>query len=534
MEGFDENYLIYLRKSRKDLEAEARGEGETLARHERALLELARRQRLNVTAIYREIVSGETIASRPVMQQVLSEVEEGLWAGVIVMEVERLARGDTIDQGIIAQTFKFSDTKIITPSKTYDPNNEFDEEYFEFGLFMSRREYTVIRRRLENGKLASVREGKWISHLAPYGYERKKLEHEKGWVLEPVPEEAEVVRMIFELYTVGLTGEDGSSSPMTLRGICKYFHELCIPGPGGGEWRTDTLSKMIENPVYCGKVRYGRLKQKKKVVDGRVVKVRLPAEEGEYIVAPGRHPPIVSEETYNLANEIRRKSWHPSPRKGRPLQTPLAGLVFCSRCGHALIRITCGRDKEYQLLSCRTFGCPTIGSYLPLVEERILSGLASWLDGYELEWEAEAPALTQDLEQKKKALSRAEGELSRLYGQLDKTHDLLEQGVYDTNTFLSRSRLLASKISEMRERVDALSSEVQEAARNERHRRDLVPRVKNVLEVYHALPDAAHKNQLLKEVVERVVYTKEKVDGKSPPPDAFELDIYPRIPKKEE
>ncbi len=50
-----------------------------------------------------------------------------------------------IDQGIVSQAFKYSGTRIITPTKTYDPNNEFDEEYFEFGLFMSRREYQTIR-----------------------------------------------------------------------------------------------------------------------------------------------------------------------------------------------------------------------------------------------------------------------------------------------------------------------------------------------------------------------------------------------------
>lgn len=104
-------YLIYLRKSRADREAELRGEGETLARHEKALLELARRQHLPIADIYREVVSGETIASRPMMQQLLSEVEQGVWDGVLVMEVERLARGDTIDQGIVAQAFKLSDTK---------------------------------------------------------------------------------------------------------------------------------------------------------------------------------------------------------------------------------------------------------------------------------------------------------------------------------------------------------------------------------------------------------------------------------------
>ncbi len=161
-------FCLYLRKSRSDLEAETRGEGETLARHEKALLDLAKKLNLNIVRIYREVVSGETIASRPVMQELLADVEQGMWDGVLVMEVERLARGDTIDQGIVAQTFKFSNTKIITPMKTYDPNNEFDEEYFEFGLFMSRREYKTINRRLQNGRIASVTEGKYVGNNPPY------------------------------------------------------------------------------------------------------------------------------------------------------------------------------------------------------------------------------------------------------------------------------------------------------------------------------------------------------------------------------
>lgn len=136
-------YAIYLRKSRADIEAEARGEGETLARHRSQLLELARRQNLNITQIYEEIVSGESIAARPQMQQLLSAVNEGIFEGVLVMEIERLARGDTMDQGIVSQAFKFSGTKIITPTKTYDPANEFDEEYFEFNLFMRDRKSVV-------------------------------------------------------------------------------------------------------------------------------------------------------------------------------------------------------------------------------------------------------------------------------------------------------------------------------------------------------------------------------------------------------
>ena len=115
-------YCMYLRKSRADIEAEARGEGETLKRHEKMLFDLAKKLNISTSKLYKEgVMSGETISSRPVVQRLLNEVEQGKWQGVLVVEVERLARGDTIDQGIVAQAFKYSNTKIITPVKTYDP-----------------------------------------------------------------------------------------------------------------------------------------------------------------------------------------------------------------------------------------------------------------------------------------------------------------------------------------------------------------------------------------------------------------------------
>ena len=71
-------YAIYLRKSRADAEAEARGEGETLARHEKILLDLAEKMRIKIGRIYREIVSGETIEARPEVQKLLSDVKKGM------------------------------------------------------------------------------------------------------------------------------------------------------------------------------------------------------------------------------------------------------------------------------------------------------------------------------------------------------------------------------------------------------------------------------------------------------------------------
>ncbi|MFR4458727.1 MAG: recombinase family protein [Mediterraneibacter gnavus] len=98
------SYFIYARKSRKDAELEALGI-DVLERHITTLLELAKTLSLPIGAIYREVVSGDSIDTRPVMTQVLSEVEACMWDGALVMDVDRLARGDTIDQGRVQRAF---------------------------------------------------------------------------------------------------------------------------------------------------------------------------------------------------------------------------------------------------------------------------------------------------------------------------------------------------------------------------------------------------------------------------------------------
>ena len=217
MQGYELNELtnglpvaMYLRKSRTDRDLPNVTDEEVLSRHEKTLTDLARQLHVTIGEIYREVVSGETIAARPKMQQLLEDIESGRWGGILVVEVERLARGNSIDQGILSQAMVYTGCKILTPNKVYDPANEMDEEYFEFGLFMSRREYNTIRRRLMSGRRASVSEGKYVGSVAPYGYVRKKMEGQKGYSLAPDPIESEIVREIFRLYTVGEEMPDGT------------------------------------------------------------------------------------------------------------------------------------------------------------------------------------------------------------------------------------------------------------------------------------------------------------------------------------
>ena len=523
-------YCLYVRKSRADAEAEARGEGETLTRHINTLLDLSKRRELDITQIYREIVSGETIASRPVMQQVLQEVELGMWDGVLVMEVERLARGDTIDQGIVAQTFKFSGTKIITPTKDYDPDNEFDEEYFEFGLFMSRREYKTINRRLQGGRSTSVREGKFVGSVAPFGYDRVRLDNEKGFTLAPNPAEADIIRLIFSLYTHGEKQEDGSFRRLGANLIVRRLNKMKIRPRKSDSWNVASVRDILINPVYIGKIRWNWRPNIKKMNNGKVIKTR-PRNFEKCFLVDGKHPPIIDVETFNRAQYFISQNPPRPIGEQNIVKNPLAGIVYCGKCGLAMTRRPYGSDYPDTLM-CANTNCDNISSHLHIVEKRILQALAEWLSDYRLQWEVETPPgdSLSTVSVKEKALRRLVTECETLKKQLDSTHDLLEQGIYTTDQFLERSRNLSERIKQNEADRAALGSDVEKEKAREIGRKLIIPKVERLLEVYEALPSPKDKNDRLKEVLEKVVYIKTQKGTKYGPTDKFELTLFPRIP----
>ena len=522
------NYVMYLRKSRADAEAEQRGEGETLARHEHALMELANRLKLNLTDVYREIVSGETIASRPVMQKLLTEVEAGLWSGVLVMEVERLARGDTIDQGIVAQAFKFSETKIITPSKTYDPNNEFDEEYFEFGLFMSRREYKTINRRLQRGRVASVREGKYVGSTPPYGYSRKKLERDKGYILTPNPEQAAVVKLIFRLYTSGEDAPDGTHNRLGVSRIVRRLNDLKIPPQRGDVWTPPSVRDMLSNPVYIGKLRWNWRKEVKRGKSGEITVSRPRATEN-ILLAQGRHEALIEPEVFYAAQEYLKTNRAPSIQERGVIQNPLAGLVICGKCGRRMQRRPYLSKGLPPHLMCTNTACDTVSSDLATVEARILSSLRQWLEDYRLTWGPEIRNDSEALNLRQQAVAKLEKEIRNLEKQRENLHDLLERGVYDTDTFLKRSRIIASRLQQAERDKKSMAAELLKERQRDASRRSLIPKIERLLDVYDTMTPAG-KNFMLKEVLEKVVYRKDVSDRWSRP-DHFTVDLYPKIPQ---
>lgn len=449
------------------------------------------------------------------------------------MEVERLARGDTKDQGRVAQAFKYSETRIVTPHKTFDPNNEFDEEYFEFGLFMSRRELKTITRRLQRGRLDSIKEGKYAASKPPYGYNKVKLEKEKGWTLEENTEQADVVRMIFDWYTKGDLQDDGSYQRIGVTLIARKLNRLKIPPQKGGTWASASIRDILINPIYIGMVRWNWRPQKKKMDNGNITIERPRSKQDECTLTKGLHDGIIDPDVFAAAQENINKN-PPRPIGERyTVKNPWAGLIICGKCGHSMTRRPYSKAGYPDTLLCQNTSCDNISSHLSVVEQRILESLGKWIIGYKLDLSIdEEPDKYKDKQYAtmQKAIVDFDKEIETLQKQISNTHDLLEQGVYTTETFLKRSRTLGERMQESKNNRAAIVEELKLHDMRDRARTAIIPSVEKLLEVYHELPNPKAKNDMLKEVLEKVIYTKNTKGTRKKPADTFEIELYPKLP----
>ena len=504
-------YCAYLRKSRKDIEAEAHGEGETLARHEQRLNDYANSVGIKISKFYREVVSGETISARPVMQQLLQDVENGMWTGVLVVEVERLARGNTLDQGIVSNTFQYSNTKIITPLKTYDPNDEFDEEYFEFGLFMSRREYKKINQRLHLGVIASVKEGKHAGASAPYGYETCKLPKQKGYSFKINKKEAEMVKLIFKMYCDGLG----------IKAISKKMDNLGYKPRRGVRFSNSTISYILTNPTYIGKIKYEDKATTKKIVNGEIVKVKNP--DKELIIVDGIHEPIIDMETWNKVQNIRKNNLIARTKIDYTVKNPMASILKCAICGKTMSRNTNTKRNEIRIC-CRN--CRNIGTNIDIVEKKLLQALDLLLKDYKLKLKNhDNDDFEQQLEINSNAIKNYENEIDKLVLQLNKTYDLLEQDIYTKEEFINRSSFLKTQINEINEKIKELEIQKKEIETNKNNKKIIVPKIEKVLDAYYKTNNIELKNKLLKSVLKKVEYLKENPKNQ----EDFTLKLYPKL-----
>ena len=488
-----DNYAIYLRKSRADMELEAMGEGETLARHKKMLEALAAKHDIHPDQIteYREVVSGDSISERPQMQKLLRDVYTKKYKGVLVVEVERLARGNTKDQGEVADAFQYSNTLIITPAKVYDPQNEFDQEYFEFGLFMSRREYKTIRRRLEAGKLQSVMEGNYIGSTAPYGFDIERRS-KKDIVLVEKPEESELVKMIFDLWV---------NERMSVGRIAAKLTKMQVKTPRGKkDWNRSAISDILQNPHYIGKIRWKYRETKKEFVDGQLKKTNRRTDHESTLLFEGKHEGFISEELFNKAQSLFNQTAH--NKICTTITNPLAGILHCANCGKAIkFNDFTSKNAVSRYIHPRTVDC--MKKSLP--SEQIIAAVIETLKLSIQDFEFKMDNQDEQREKVNHAamIERMEAELHKLEKKRSKLFDDYEDDTYTREEFIERKQKYNNDI-------EAIKKQIQETKRNAPEPVNYEEQIANIQAVIDCLNnqalDAKEKNDFLKTIIKDITY----------------------------
>ena len=496
-------YIMYLRKSRTDRGYAEESVELTLSRHRERLEELCRTMSIHCDTVLQEVSSADSITGRPEMIRLLQMVETGAYDGVVCIDMDRLSRGSGADQALVISTFKYSNTKIITPGKVYDFAVETDEQFAELSLFLAKQEYRQIKKRLYQGRLDSVKEGKWCASKAPYGYESYKLTSQKGLSLRIVPEEAEVVKMVFRKY---LSGEGlGCGS------IAHWLNAAGLRTRTGSPWRLRSVHNILCNPVYKGDTVFARYKSETTMEDGEAVtRIRHNAAP---VTAPGLHEAIIDRETFDRAQELLRGHRAATQHIGEGLKNPLSVVARCGICG-GRYSIKPARKDGTQMIGCLTKGCPGRSVRIDLVEDRILTALED-----ELRLQFSGPTGTADssgLEKTEESLRKRE---KTLQTALERQTDAYEMGVYTLEEYATRSARTKDDLAAVRRELDALMVRIRE-------REELVPRIRTLVETYRSLP-TAQKNQLLRELIAKVEIRKTSFGIKND--QAFDLVIFPRV-----
>lgn len=512
--------LMYLRKSRTD--DPALTVEEVLSKHEQMLNDWVERNfpgagRIPEANRYREIVSGETIDSRPKVQELLRRIESPRAKAVLIVEPQRLSRGDLEDIGRLVKLLRYSNTLVITLQYTYDLNDERDRDMFERELKRGNEFLEYQKRIMGNGRLLSVQNGNFIGQHPPYGYRKTQVREGKRWAhtLEPIPEEAEIVRMIFEMY---VRGDNAHQIARTLNG-------MGTPSPAGKQWTAACVKPITTNDHYLGMVHWNRRKTVKIIEGGELVATR--PRHKDYLVYPGKHPPIIDQELWDAAQDIRGKQ--PPVKDKARYANIFSGLVYC-QCGAAMSRRQYTKDgvqrSAPRLLCSNQTVCGTASCTVEEMTVEVAKILKNAIADIDLEIER---GTSDEAELQRQLVAQLEKRLADLDRQELSLWDKYTQEAMPRNIFDQ----LKDKIT--REREDARQA-LQTAQTAAPKRVDYEARRNTFYAALELLqdPDAAVRevNLLLKKCIEKIVYTRAIKTSKCRrygEPEPMELDVHLRV-----
>ena len=269
--------------------------------------------------------SGKNIQGRLEFQRMLNDIQEGKdgVSYVLVFKLSRFGRNaaDVLNSLQLMQDFGVN---LICVEDGIDSSKDSGKLMISILSAVAEIERENIRTQTMAGREQKAREGKWNGGFAPYGY---RLENGNLVIAE---DEVEVIRIIYDRYIHTNEGLSAVANYLNNHGYTKKLRQNgTIPG-----FSSNFVKDVLDNPVYMGKIAYGRRRTEKKLGTRNEFHV---VEKDEFPVYEGQHEAIISEEDWNLAQEKRKINAFKREKVHDPEHAHiLSGILKCPCCGKSL------------------------------------------------------------------------------------------------------------------------------------------------------------------------------------------------------
>ena len=477
---------IYLRKSRDETD----GKEDVLAKHESLLLEYISKNNLKYK-IYKEIGSSEHIDSRPEMLRLLKDVEQDLYDAVLVVDLDRLIRGDLEDMGRLSRIFRESNTKVITPTnKVYNFNDDDQSLINNFEMVFANYEYRMIKKRMLRGKKQGAKAGKWTNGTPPYPYVYNRITRE----LDIDPEKAKVYNLMKKMYIEDM---------MPAYEIAWELNKLGFKTNKNANWHETTIRNVLTSEVHLGVIVYGKTtgNSRKNKPNTRGVQIK---ERTEWIVANGTHQPLKTKEEHQRILTII-ESRRIVPKGTRTNIQVLSKLLYCGKCKRTRSFIIKPNGKTY-VKTCLTDDhvgnrCKNRGMTVEIIYAQLMFDL----EEYEQQLlNSEFQSQQNDNSTFQLALKSKQEELNQMETGLERVKDLYIEGLLDKDQLKTKTDKLQSRIQDKKDEIRSIERSIA-LADNERTDEDRLQAIKKFKEAWNT-EDISRKelNTLAKGIIDRI------------------------------
>ena len=498
---------IYLRVS-----TEMQVDGFILDGQRNTLKRYAEREGMIVKQIYEDAgKSGKSIEGRPAFQKMLTDIKGGLLIDyILVYKLSRFGRNaaDILNSLELIQSY---DINLIATEEGIDSSQTSGKLLISVLSAVSEIERENIIEQTMNGRREKARQGGWNGGFAPYGYE---LVNGKLVINEY---EAAQVKTIFDLYANTSMGYNSVVKEMNLRGS-----KVKRQNGKNDFWGVTTIRRILDNPVYTGKIAFGR-RTKEKIKGTRDGYRTVHADN--YILEEGQHEAIISEEIWNIVREKRERTGvKHAPILGYERSHLLSGILRCPGCGSVMhtSKRSASRNKEnvgaYWYYTCSnskynshnrcTFGRSiredVIDPYVGiLVAELVKSEEFISIVKEKLQIKVDSAEVETEMNQYKSSLKDAILNKNRLEEEIDNMPSDIKNRAAKIDKLNQRLYSLYDKIEQLEEKIDDCKAKMVSLKNEEL----TVENVKTLLENFNSIYDVItedERKQLIRYLFNRI------------------------------